>query len=85
MSAITAAEVKRRGVSAFSPALAEDGEAIITVRGAGRYVVMTMDKYNRLRQSELAEAVREARADYKAGRIANKTIEGHIRRIRNEV
>ena len=85
MSTISAAEIKRRGVSALGPALTGDGEAIITVRGKGRYVVMTMEKYNELRESELAQAVREAREDYRVGRIADKTIEDHMRRLNDEV
>lgn len=84
MSAIQAAEIKRRGVSAFAPALEEDGTAIITVRGSERYVVMTIEKYHALRESELAQAVREARADYKAGRITDRTIAGHLRRVTDE-
>jgi hypothetical protein len=85
MSTITAAEIKRKGVSALGPALEESGEAVITVHGKGRYVVMTMAAYGRLRESELAEAVREARADYKAGRIADDSVKAHIRRLRHEV
>ena len=85
MSTVTAGELKRRGVSALEPALKMDGEVLITVRGKQSYVVMTMDAYNRLRESELAQAVREARADYKAGRIADVTIAGHIKRLRHEV
>ncbi len=85
MSTIAASEIKRKGVTAFGSALEETGEATISVRGKGRYVVMTIDKYNKLRESELAEAVREARADYKVGRIADDTIKGHIRRLRDEV
>jgi len=85
MSTVAAAEIKRRGVSALVPAINDDGAAIITVRGKGRYVVMTMEKYNQLRESELAQAVREAREDYRAGRIADKTIEDHMRRVSDEV
>jgi PHD/YefM family antitoxin component YafN of YafNO toxin-antitoxin module len=85
MGAISANELKKRGVSALAPALEEDGEAVITVRGKSRYVVMTIEKYNRVREAELAEAVREARADYKAGRVADDTVEGHMRRLRDEV
>jgi hypothetical protein len=81
MSTLTAAELKRRGVSALAPVLRQDGEAVITVHGKGRYVVMTVDKYGALRELELSEAVREARADHKAGRITDTTIKGHIRRI----
>jgi hypothetical protein len=85
MSTLSAAEFKRRGVSALIPALSQDGEAIITVHGKSRYVVMTLEKYDALRESELAQAVRETRADYKAGRIADTTIKGHIQRIQDEI
>lgn len=85
MSAIVAGEIKKRGVSAFASALEEDGEAVITVHGKIRYVVMTMEKYSEFRESELTQAVREARADYETGRIADKTVEGHMRRLDNEI
>ncbi len=85
MSTIIAGEIKRRGVSAFADALKDDDEAIVTVRGQSRYVVMTMEKYNRLRESELAHAVRETRADYEAGRISDRSVEDHMRRLDDDV
>jgi len=85
MGTLVAGEIKRRGVSAFADALEEDGEAVITVRGRSRYIVMTLEKYNQLRESELAEAVREVRADYKAGRISDRSIEEHMKRFQDEV
>ncbi|MBL7116163.1 MAG: type II toxin-antitoxin system Phd/YefM family antitoxin [Kiritimatiellae bacterium] len=85
MSTVIAGEVKKRGVSAFAAALEEDDEAVITVRGESRYVVMTMDKYNQLRELELTQAVREARADYDADRISDESVEDHMRRIDNEI
>jgi len=51
MSTVAAIELKRRGVSALAPALVEDDQAIITVRGKGQYVVMKMETYNRLREA----------------------------------
>jgi hypothetical protein len=81
MSTISAAELKRCGVSALEPTLGTDGEAIITVRGKGKYVVMRMDTYARLREAELDLAVREARADYAAGRVADDSIAGHMKRL----
>jgi PHD/YefM family antitoxin component YafN of YafNO toxin-antitoxin module len=85
MSTIVAGEVKKRGVSVFASALEADDEAVITVHGKSRYVVMTMQKYSELRESELTQAVREARADYEAGRISDKSVEGHMRRLDNEI
>jgi hypothetical protein len=81
MSTIAAVELKRRGVSALDPALAENDEAIITVRGKGRYVVMKIEAYARLREAELDQAIREARADYAAGRIADDSIKAHLKRL----
>ena len=85
MSTITAAEIKRKGVSALGDLIADEGEAVITVRGKEKYVVMTMDAYNHLREAELVQAVHEAREDYEAGRIADDTVEAHIQRLKNEV
>ena len=85
MSAVSAVEVKRHGVSILDSVMADEGEATITVRGKPAYVVMTMAKYNEMRESELAQAVREARADYEAGRICDRTIEDHMRRLNDEV
>ncbi len=85
MSTITAGEIKRQGVGALDPVLKEHEEAIITVRGEGRYVVMTLEAYNRFRETELRQAVREARADYKAGRITDRSVKAHIRRLEHEL
>ncbi len=85
MSLIAADEIKKRGVSAFNNALNEDGEAVITVRGKGQYVVMTMEKYDAIREIELTQAVREAQADYDAGRVADTSIDDHMRRLDDEV
>ena len=65
--------------------LAEEGEALITVRGQRRYVVMTVEKYDALRELELAQAIRETREDYRTGRVVDRTIDGHMRRLADEV
>ena len=85
MSTIAADEIKKRGVSVLKNALSEEGEAVITVRGKSEYVVMTMEKYGALREMELAQAVHEAQADYEAGRILDKSIDDHMRRLDDEV
>ena len=85
MSVISATEIKQRGVAALEPMLAEEGEALITVRGQGRYVVMTVEKYHALRELELAQAIRETQEDYRAGRFVDRTIDGHMRRLADEV
>lgn len=85
MSIITAAELKKRGVSALEPMLADEGEAVITVRGKSRYVVMTMAAYEKLRDSELAQALSEAKADYAAGRVLDKSVASHLKRLDHDL
>lgn len=85
MSTVTANELKTRGVSAVEEGLEQDEEVLISVRGQSRYVVMDIEKYNRLRELELAAAVAEARADYAAGRYTTETVADHIQRVRDDV
>ena len=81
MSTIAAAELKRRGVSALNGLLKDHDTATITVRGKREYIVLKADFYDRLRDNELDLALREAQADYKAGRIADRSIKAHLKRI----
>jgi len=43
---------------------------------------MKADRYASLREAELDHALHEARADYAAGRIADDSVAGHLKRIR---
>ena len=63
LKAVTANELKTRGVSAVEDRLKTDDEVIISVRGQDKHVVMSLEKYSRLRAYELDIAVQEARAD----------------------
>jgi prevent-host-death family protein len=62
-NAITANQLKTKGVSILDTATSEAGEAVITVRGKDKYVVLTIDEYNRLRECELDAAIQEAQRD----------------------
>jgi PHD/YefM family antitoxin component YafN of YafNO toxin-antitoxin module len=53
METVTANELKTKGVSAVEDRLKIEGEVIITVRGRHKYVVMSLEKYSRLREYEL--------------------------------
>ena len=82
MGAITANELKTRGVQSFEQLVKENGEAAITVRGKIRYMIVTPEKYDRLREAELEYAIREAQDDLAHGRIAAKDIETHLRQVK---
>ena len=81
MQPITANELKTRGISIVEERMADDDEVVISVRGKDRFVVMKLEKYARLREQELDLAVKEARADYDAGRLVAESVEEHMKRI----
>ena len=78
---VTANDLKTKGVSIIDEITSETGEAIISVRGKNKYVVLSMEEYNQLREYELDAAIRESKEDIKAGRIIDESIEEHIKRI----
>ncbi len=82
MNTLTANDLKTRGVSAVEEALKHDDELVISVRGRHRFVVMDIEKYNHLRELELATAGAEAKADYAAGRYTTETVAEHMQRVK---
>ena len=83
MKTISANELKTRGVSTIEKALEDDAEAVISVRGRDRYVVMDVEEYNRLRVCELESALYETRQQVAAGEFVEESVDDHIERIRN--
>ena len=84
MNTITANDLKTKGVVTIGKHLAKDHEAMITVRGKKRYVVMDIDHYNYLRECELEAALLEAKNDVEAGNYIVENVEKHIERLRND-
>lgn len=85
MGTIAANDLKTRGVASISEQLAEAREAVITVRGKKRYVVMDIEQYQYLRECELEAALIEARADIEAGRVVTESVADHIKRLTNDL
>lgn len=84
MNAITANEIKTRGVVVFEEHLAEAPEAVISVRGKERYVVMSVEHYREMREMELEAAWMRVKADLEAGRSRKESVEEHLARISAE-
>ena len=81
MSVISANDLKTKGVSAIESALSTSPEAIVSVRGEGKFVVMGMAQYHYLRECELEAALAQTRADLAAGRSVEESPEAHLARI----
>ena len=82
MKTIAANELKIRGVSSIEKALEDNVEALISVRGQERYVVMDKEEYNRLRVCELEAALYETRQQIADGEFIEECVEEHIARVR---
>jgi hypothetical protein len=78
---ITANELKTKGVTALNDATSDGGEAIITIRGKNKYVVLPIDSYNYLRECELETALIESKKDIENGKFIEESVEEHIKRI----
>ncbi|RLA23971.1 MAG: type II toxin-antitoxin system Phd/YefM family antitoxin [Gammaproteobacteria bacterium] len=78
---ITANDIKTKGISCLEKALKEQPEAVITVRGKERYVVMKIEQYHSLREIELEAALLEVKQDVSSGRVSKKSIDEHVDEI----
>lgn len=81
MTAISANDLKTKGVAAIELALGSAPEAIISVRGKDKFVVMDMAQYHYLRECELDAALAQTRADMATGRRVQESPEAHLTRL----
>ena len=82
---IMANDLKTRGVTLLDEALKQDDEAIISVRGKSKYVVMDLEHYNYLRECELEAALIETHKEIKEGRAKILTADEHIKALHNDL
>lgn len=80
---ITANDIKTKGVNAIDEATHDGNEAFISIRGKNKFVVLSLEKYNYLRECELEAALFEARNDIKNDKFFIESVEAHIQRIKN--
>jgi predicted transcriptional regulator len=82
MSNLTANDLKTKGIAAIEAVLADRPEAIVSVRGKDRFVVMDIAQYHYLRECELEAALAETHADVAAGRFVKESAAAHVKRVK---
>ncbi len=82
MSNLTANDLKTRGIAAIEAVLENRPEAIVSVRGKDRFVVMDIAQYHYLRECELEAALAETHADVAAGRFVKESASDHVKRVK---
>ena len=78
---ISANDLKIKGVRAIEEALLVEPEVSVSVRGQVKYVVMSSDQYQYLRECELEAALAQSNADIVAGRFVRETVDEHLQRV----
>ena len=78
MAHISANDLKTKGVAAIEAMLAKHPEAIVSVRGKDRFVVMDLAHYHYLRECELDAALAETHAVLAAGRFTTESVDEHL-------
>jgi hypothetical protein len=81
VGAVVANDLKTKGIKAIEEALLDQLEAPVSVRGRVRYVVMSQEQYQYLRECELEAAIAESKADLAGGRFIKETVVQHIKRL----
>jgi len=82
MSSLSANDLKTKGIAAIEAVLADRPEAIVTVHGKDRFVVMEIEQYHHLRECELEAALAETRADVAACRYVKESAAEHVKRVK---
>lgn len=78
---ISANDIKRRGISHVEKYLESGESVLISVRGRAKYTIITIAKYDKLRELELDNAIKQAEEDYKEERYVTETAEDHFKRL----
>ncbi len=74
MNTLSANELNTKGVNAIELALAHQSEISISVEGVPKFVVISAEHYNYLRECELTAAIAETKADIEAGHLGAKYV-----------
>lgn len=80
--AVVANDLKTKGIKAIEDALLGRLEAPVSVRGQVKYVVMSQQQYQYLRECELEAALAESRADLAGERFVKEMVVQHIKRLK---
>ena len=81
MQQLTANDLKTKGIAAIEASLANQPEAIVSVRGKDKYVVMDLAHYHYLRECELEAALAESRTNIANEQFVKESPEEHLARI----
>jgi hypothetical protein len=78
---ISSSDLQSKGVSLIEATLLHNQEALISVEGQGKYVIMNIEHYNYMRECELLAALNETVQDLEQGNFSQDSVENHMKRV----
>jgi len=81
---ITANELKTKGVKAIEQKIKNNDRLLLTVRGKTKYVVVSIEEYDKMKEAELDLAILKTKKDIEEGRYTVETAEEHLKRLWND-
>ena len=81
MKTITANKVKNRGVSLIEKLIREHNEVVISYRGKPKFVVLSVEEYERLKEADLESAIKQAEEEYRQGKFVKESAEEHFKKL----
>ena len=81
---ITANNLKTRGVKAIEESLQDSDRVGITVRGKLKYVAITVEEYDKLRDAEISLAYQKVMNDVKQGSYTT-SLQDHFKELEDEI
>ena len=82
---INANQVKVSGVSLFGQLLEKFDELTINVRGKNRYVVLDIERYQKLQALELDKAYEDVMKDIEKGKFKTVSADEHLKDLMSEL
>lgn len=77
MITIAANELKKKGISILN----DHEEALLTVRGEPRFVILNISHYESLREAELELAIAQTKQEIADGKFIAESAANHVKRI----
>lgn len=84
MDFITANELKTKGISAIKKIIDKQEIPVLTERGKEKFVVIDIEEYNKFREYQLDQALKEAYEEIKTGNY-KEGIKEHLKDIISDV
>jgi len=78
---ISANTIKTKGISFINKFIKNKDKVIVSVRGKKKYVILSIEEYEHIRDLEIEQAVKQAEDDYNNNRYIAESAEEHFKRI----